>query len=250
MFVPQARVREGRLRPERHLFPDCFRRQRRRLRCRPPRFAEPGLQHRPLRVRPGHGPQELPGRRRAAHADQLQHRMRRRQRLQRARDGVRQRRAGPLFDQAHRQFGQRGRERAGAGVHAVRRQRRFAGQDGQPDGGPSAVLRRIFPIAAALPAGCAGRLRAPAGAREPREGAAAQAGATAGAAEHGTTDDCVRTATDLASRAGDSLAGLAVTCQIRAATVTATVTGNTLSLVPGWEPTTTQTATVPREEIS
>jgi len=80
--------------------------------------------------------------------------------------------------------------------------------------------------------------------------AAAQAGAMAGASEHGTTDDCVRTATDLASRAGDSLAGLAVTCQIRAATVTATVTGNTLSLVPGWEPATTQTATVPREEIS
>jgi len=80
--------------------------------------------------------------------------------------------------------------------------------------------------------------------------AAAQAGATAGAAEHGTTDDCVRTATDLASRAGDSLAGLTVTCQIHTDTVTAVVTGNTISLVPAWEPTTTQTATVPREEIS
>lgn len=80
--------------------------------------------------------------------------------------------------------------------------------------------------------------------------AAAQAGATAGAAEHGTTDDCVRTATDLAARAGDSLAGLTVTCQIGAQTATATVTGNTISLVPGWEPTTTQVATVPREEIS
>lgn len=80
--------------------------------------------------------------------------------------------------------------------------------------------------------------------------AAAQAGAAAGAAEHGTTDDCVRTATDLASRAGDSLSGLTVTCQATAQTVTATVTGHTLSLVPGWEPTTTQTATVPREEIS
>ncbi len=80
--------------------------------------------------------------------------------------------------------------------------------------------------------------------------AAAQAGATAGAAEHGTTDDCVLTATDLAARAGDSLAGLQVTCQISARTVTATVTGSTLSLVPGWEPVTTQTATVPREDIS
>lgn len=80
--------------------------------------------------------------------------------------------------------------------------------------------------------------------------AAAQAGAAAGAAEHGTTDDCVRTATYLAARAGDSLAGLQVTCQIRADTVTAVVSGSTLSLVPGWEPVTTQTATVPREEIS
>ena len=30
----------------------------------------------------------------------------------------------------------------------------------------------------------------------------------------------------------------------------AVVSGSTLSLVPGWEPVTTQTATVPREEIS
>lgn len=80
--------------------------------------------------------------------------------------------------------------------------------------------------------------------------AAAQAGATAGAAEHGAVDDCVRTATDLASRAGDSLAGIAVTCQVRAQVVVATVTGHTLSLVPGWEPVTTQTATVPREEVT
>ncbi len=80
--------------------------------------------------------------------------------------------------------------------------------------------------------------------------AAAQAGAAAAAAEHGTTDDCVRTATDLASRAGDSLTGLTVTCKFGAQSVTATVTGSTLSLVPGWEPFTTQTATVPREEIS
>lgn len=80
--------------------------------------------------------------------------------------------------------------------------------------------------------------------------AAAQAGAAAGAAENGTSADCVRTATDLASRAGDSLAGLQVTCQIRANTVTATVTGSTLSLVPGWEPTTFQSATVPVEAVS
>jgi len=80
--------------------------------------------------------------------------------------------------------------------------------------------------------------------------AAAQAGAVAGAAENGTTADCVRTATELASRAGDSLAGLRVTCQVRAQTVTAIVTGSTLSLVPGWEPVTSQSATVPIEAIS
>lgn len=80
--------------------------------------------------------------------------------------------------------------------------------------------------------------------------AAAQAGAAAGAADTGTAADCVRTATDLAGRAGDALDGLQVTCQVRAQTVTATVTGNTLSLVPGWEPVTIQSATVPREEVT
>jgi hypothetical protein len=80
--------------------------------------------------------------------------------------------------------------------------------------------------------------------------AAAQAGAAAGAAEHGTTADCVRTATDLAARAGDALAGLHVTCQTQAQSVTATVSGSTLSLVPGWDPVTSQSATVPREEVT
>ena len=80
--------------------------------------------------------------------------------------------------------------------------------------------------------------------------AAAQAGAAAGAADQATTADCVRTATDLAARAGDALVGLQVTCQVRAQTVTATVTGSTLSLVPGWEPVTVQSATVPREVVS
>jgi hypothetical protein len=80
--------------------------------------------------------------------------------------------------------------------------------------------------------------------------AAAQAGAAAGAAEDGTQADCVRVAVELADRAGDSLAGVQVTCHLRAGTVTATVTGNTLSLVPGWEPETSQSATVPREEVT
>ena len=80
--------------------------------------------------------------------------------------------------------------------------------------------------------------------------AAAQAGAAAGAAEDGTKADCVRVATELAARAGDSLAGVQVTCQFRAGTVTAVVTGNTLSLVPGWEPQTSQSATVPIEEVT
>lgn len=79
---------------------------------------------------------------------------------------------------------------------------------------------------------------------------AAQAAAAAGAAEHGTETDCIQTGTDLARRAGDSLTGLSVTCQLTATTVTATVTGTTLSLVPGWEPRTAQTATVPVERIT
>ena len=53
----------------------------------------------------------------------------------------------------------------------------------------------------------------------------------------------VRTATDVAARAGDALVGLQVTCQIRARTVTAVVSGSTLSLVPGWEAVTSQSAT-------
>ena len=80
--------------------------------------------------------------------------------------------------------------------------------------------------------------------------AAAQAAAAAGAAEHGTREDCVEVGTDLARRAGDSLANPRVTCRITATTVTATVSGDTLSLVPGWEPHTAQTATVPREVLS
>ncbi|MCC6497182.1 MAG: pilus assembly protein [Propionibacteriaceae bacterium] len=80
--------------------------------------------------------------------------------------------------------------------------------------------------------------------------AAAQAAAAAGATEHGTDRDCVQTGTNLATRAGDSLAGITVTCRRTATTVTATVTGATLSLVPGWEPVTTQTATVPIERIT
>lgn len=78
----------------------------------------------------------------------------------------------------------------------------------------------------------------------------AQSGAVAGAAENGTNADCHAAAIDLLGRVGDALQNATVTCTRTATTVTATVTGTTLSLVPGWSPTVSQTATAPVERIT
>ena len=80
--------------------------------------------------------------------------------------------------------------------------------------------------------------------------AAAQSGATAGAAEHGTTKDCERAAAALTSRLGDAISDVSVTCNRTATTATAVITASTLSLVPGWAPTITQTAVVPVERVT
>lgn len=79
---------------------------------------------------------------------------------------------------------------------------------------------------------------------------AAQTGAAAAAAEDGTIADCERAAQDMAARVGDALSDLLVSCSLTATTATATVSGSVLSLVPGWTPSLTLTATVPVERIT
>lgn len=79
---------------------------------------------------------------------------------------------------------------------------------------------------------------------------AAQTGASAAAAEHGTTTACEGAVTAFIDALGDTLSNVSVDCQRTATTATATITGTTLSLVPGWAPTVTQTATVAVERIS
>ena len=49
---------------------------------------------------------------------------------------------------------------------------------------------------------------------------------------------------------GDAISDVTITCNRNATTATATVTGATLSLVPGWAPTVTQTVAVAVERIS
>ena len=80
--------------------------------------------------------------------------------------------------------------------------------------------------------------------------AAAQAGATAGAAEDGTVAQCRAAAADMVARVGDALQQVTITCRRTPTTVTVTITGATLSLLPGWTPTLTQTATVPIERLT
>ena len=80
--------------------------------------------------------------------------------------------------------------------------------------------------------------------------AAAQTGAAAAAAQHGTGSDCQRAATQLAAKLGDSLRSVTIQCSRGATLATATVSGSTLSLLPGWFPTVTMTATVPVERVT
>lgn len=78
----------------------------------------------------------------------------------------------------------------------------------------------------------------------------AQAGAAAWAAEHGTAADCRSAALDLASRVGDALGSPQVACTRAGDSITVTVSGSVLSLVPGWTPHVSQSATVPAERLT
>ena len=80
--------------------------------------------------------------------------------------------------------------------------------------------------------------------------AAAQTAASAAAVERGTARACEQAAARFIATLGDALSDVAVTCHRTATTATATVSGTTLSLVPGWAPTVTQTVAVAVERVS
>ena len=78
----------------------------------------------------------------------------------------------------------------------------------------------------------------------------AAAGASAAAVRNGTVGDCSAAAHRLRDKLGDALTQVTVTCTRNATTATATVTGHSLSLVPGWSPLVSQTASAPVERLT
>ena len=83
--------------------------------------------------------------------------------------------------------------------------------------------------------------------------AAAAQGARAAAVEGGTPGDGAAAAADFVAQAGgqDVLENPAVTAgRSGAATVTVTVTGTALTVLPGWHPQIRQSATLPAERIT
>lgn len=82
--------------------------------------------------------------------------------------------------------------------------------------------------------------------------AAAQEGARAAGAEVGREADGVRAALDFVAEAGgdDVLAGASSSANRSTTTVTVTVRGFSLSVIPGWTPAVEQSATVPVERVT
>lgn len=82
--------------------------------------------------------------------------------------------------------------------------------------------------------------------------AAAQEGARAAAAENGKSSDGINAAYAFISDAGgnDVLSGASTTANRTATTVTVTVTGYSLSVIPGWNPVITQSASLPVERLT
>lgn len=80
--------------------------------------------------------------------------------------------------------------------------------------------------------------------------AAAQEGARAAAAEFGTSAAGISVANSFATQVGrDALTGVTVTARRTPTTATITVSGNSLTVIPGWDPRVTQSATLPVEKI-
>lgn len=82
--------------------------------------------------------------------------------------------------------------------------------------------------------------------------AAAQEGARAAASEHGREVDGVAAASGFVADAGgdDVLPGASSTVNRSVTTVTVTVRGFSLSVIPGWHPVVEQSATVPVERVT
>ena len=82
--------------------------------------------------------------------------------------------------------------------------------------------------------------------------AAAQEGARAAGGQNGTATDGISAASSFVSDAGgkDVLPGAHMTGGRSATTATVTVTGTSLSVIPGWSPAVSQSASVPVERIT
>lgn len=81
--------------------------------------------------------------------------------------------------------------------------------------------------------------------------AAAQEGARAAGAENGRTSDGINAARSFISDAGgDTLTGTHTTANRTPTTVTVSVTGHSLSVIPGWNPRIKQSASLPVERLS
>lgn len=82
--------------------------------------------------------------------------------------------------------------------------------------------------------------------------AAAQEGAKAAAGENGKDADGVSAASSFVGEAGgdDVLTGATATANRTATTVTVTVRGHSLSVIPGWDPVIVQSASLPVERVT
>ncbi|PUB29042.1 hypothetical protein C8K30_103468 [Promicromonospora sp. AC04] len=80
--------------------------------------------------------------------------------------------------------------------------------------------------------------------------AAAQEGARAVAAEYGTVGAGVNAAHEYVNATTVGLKGTTVTGRRTATYATVSVTTHTVSLVPGWQPTVEQSATLPVERVT
>jgi hypothetical protein len=75
----------------------------------------------------------------------------------------------------------------------------------------------------------------------------AQTGAAAAAAEHGTPADCRAAAATLQEAVGDAITEVQITCTRTATRASATVSGQALSVFPGWRSPVVQQAEAPVE---
>ena len=82
--------------------------------------------------------------------------------------------------------------------------------------------------------------------------AAAQQGARAAGAEHGRESDGVGAANDFLAEAGgdDVITATSTRANRTATTATVTVSGFSLSVIPGWKVRITQSASVPIEQVT